>query len=67
MTTPTAADFRAAGFDANAINYPLSEAACQWLADFNGIEIEKMPAAWRYAPNAYMRDYLEEQAKAAKQ
>lgn len=59
QSTPTEAEFRAAGFTAIAANYPLSEAVCQWLADFNGVRVEQMPRAWRYAPNAYMQNYLE--------
>jgi len=59
---PSPSDFRAAGFTAAAASFPLSDAACQWLADFNGVPVEKMPLAWRYAPNEYMRKWLEERA-----
>lgn len=57
---PTEADFRAAGFTADAVNFPLSERACRYVAKFNGVPEEKMPRAWQYAPNAYMQKWLDQ-------
>ncbi len=62
---PSDAEFREAGFTGAAREFPLSDAACAWLAAFNGVKIEQMPRAWRYAPNEWMRDYLEKQAALA--
>ena len=62
MADPTEADFRAAGFTAAARAFPLSAGAQQWLADFNGVAVAAMPDAWRFAPNAWMRDWLEGKA-----
>lgn len=56
---PTDEDFRAAGFTAAARDYPLSHAATDWLAAYNGVPLERLPAAWRYAPNADMRAWIE--------
>lgn len=57
--TPTEKEFRDAGYTYDAINYPLSDAALARLCKFNGITPERAPRAWRYAPNAYVRDYWE--------
>ena len=63
MSTPTDADFRAAGFTGAARAFPLSAVAQQWVANFNGVEVGAMPDAWRFAPNAWMRDWLEREAE----
>ena len=63
LTPPTTeADLRKAGFTAEAFKYPLSELAARWLAEFNGVAFEAMPAAWHYAPNEYMQRYLDRRA-----
>lgn len=58
---PPATDeqFRVAGYTAAARQYPLSEDGARWIAAFNGIPFDKIPAAWCYAPNAGMRKYVE--------
>ena len=53
---------RKAGFTAEAFKYPLSELAARWLAEFNGVAFEAIPAAWHYAPNEYMQRYLDRRA-----
>ena len=54
---PTPADFRAAGFTADAINYPRPLAALIALKRFNGLPDDaSVPAAWGYFPNAWYRD-----------
>ena len=63
MSTPADADFRAAGFTGAARAFPLSAVAQQWVANFNGVEVGAMPGAWRFAPNAWMRDWLEREAE----
>jgi len=55
-------EFRAAGKTAASRNFPLSDRACEWLAAFNGVPVEAMPRAWRFASNAYMQDYIERRA-----
>lgn len=59
MTTPTEKEFRDAGYTADAVNYPLTERAFQALCEYNGVTTAQAPRAWRYAPNAYVRDYWE--------
>ena len=59
-------ELRTAGFTSEARKYPLSERAVIWLAAFNGVPIEKMPAAWYYAPNSFMQNELEEYAFGAR-
>lgn len=60
---PTEAEFRAAGFTAAAINYPLSDAAVAWLCKFNGAPDGWVPPrAWRYAPNAWCQANAEKKA-----
>ena len=60
---PTESEFREAGFTANAINYPMSDAAVAWLCKFNGAPDGWVPPrAWRYAPNAACRDNCEQKA-----
>lgn len=55
-------EFRVCGYTANAVRYPLSEAAFLWLCKFNGADPAKAPRAWRYAPNAEMKRILERNA-----
>ena len=56
---------RDAGFTPAARNYPLSPEAVVWLRKFNGLpEHVPMPAAWHFAPNAYMQKYLHERSVA---
>ena len=50
------------GFTPAARNFPLSNKAAEWLAEFNGIPVENMPAGWFYAPNAHMQKELDEYA-----
>lgn len=64
MSEPTDQDFRNAGVTGAARNYPLTPAGQRWLAEWNGTTVEKMPDAWRYAPNPAMRDKIERSAKA---
>ena len=52
-------DFRAVGFTGAARNFPLNEAGKRAVASLNGTTVAKMPAAFCYAPNAYMRDWME--------
>lgn len=59
----TDADFRAAGFTAEARKYPMTEAGARWIAAFNGVPFEKIPAAWCYAPNPWMLAYVENLAR----
>lgn len=60
----TDAELRSAGFTAAARNFPMSDAALEWLCKFNGVSVAQAPAAWRYAPNAWCRDYCERMARA---
>ncbi len=49
--------FRAAGFSLTAMQFPRSEEALKGLLRFNRAPVGfKEPFAWRYFPNAYMRD-----------
>lgn len=57
---PTEKEFRDAGYSAAAINFPLSDAAFAHLCAFNGIRPDQAPRAWRYSPNATVRDYWEQ-------
>lgn len=66
-TTPTPEDFRAAGFTADAINYPRTEAGFLWLCKFNGCPPEKAPRAWRYASSKGMLEQVERLAREATQ
>lgn len=59
----TPEQFRAAGFTSAAANYPRSEMSARWVAHFNGVPFEKIPAAWCYASNSWMWQYAEEQAR----
>lgn len=62
---PTEAEFRAAGYTANAIKYPLSDGAVAYLCKFNGAPDGWIPPrAWRYAPNAACQTMLERNAAA---
>lgn len=63
--TPTDEEFRAAGFLGNARSFPLSAAACRFIAHWNGVAVEQMPRAWRYAPNAAMLEQVERMAREA--
>ena len=53
---------RAAGFTKEARNYPRSKDGARWIAAFNGIPFEDIPAAWCYASNAWMHEYVERMA-----
>lgn len=53
---------RTAGFMPESRAFPRSEAGARWIATFNGIPFDKIPAAWCYASNAWMLDYVERQA-----
>lgn len=55
---------RAAGFTAASRQFPRSEASARWIAWFNGISLDQMPAAWCYASNAWMLEYCEQKATA---
>ena len=57
--TPTPEEFRAVGFTEAAANFPLSEEGIAIVAEHNGVEPDRMPRAFRYAPNPWMRDWLE--------
>jgi len=57
---PTPEEFRAIGFTAAAADHPLSDAACAIVAEHNGVEPDRMPRAFRYAPNPWMHAWLEE-------
>jgi len=64
VSAPTHEQFREIGFTGEAAQYPLSEAAYQWLRWFNGVpDGYEVPDTWRYAPNAYMQEYLERKAR----
>lgn len=55
--TPAPEQFRAAGFTADAINYPRPPKALAALKRFNGLADDApVPIAWQYFPNAWMRD-----------
>jgi len=58
--TPTPEEFRAVGFTAAAADHPLSEAGSAIVAEHNGVEPNRMPVAFRYAPNPWMHAWLEE-------
>lgn len=63
VTAPPVTDqqLRDAGYTTNARTYPLSEDGARWVAKFNGIPFEKIPAAWWYAPNPEMQRIVEEE------
>jgi len=63
LRRPTEEQFRATGYTADAVNYPLSTPAYEAKCAFNGIDPLAAPNTWRYAPNAYMRDFWEERAR----
>ncbi|MEQ1614466.1 MAG: hypothetical protein ABL904_17095 [Hyphomicrobiaceae bacterium] len=63
MTIPTEADFRKVGYTADAINYPLSEAAIALKAKLNGVTPDQLSPANRYAPNDWVQLDLEARAK----
>ena len=52
-------NFRAVGYTDAAVGFQLSPAGFAWVCSFNGIAIEKAPKEWGYAPNEYMRQYIE--------
>lgn len=64
VSAPTDQDFRAAGYTAAARDYPLSKRACRWIAAWNNVPFERLPPAWRYAPNAGIFVYIERRAAA---
>lgn len=55
--TPSEAELRATGYTIEALNHPLTEAEflekCRW----NGADPSKVPATWRFAPNAWAKAY----------
>ena len=57
---PTPEEFRAVGFSAVAADHLLSEEGCAIVAEHNGVEPDRMPRAFRYAPNPWMHAWLEE-------
>ena len=57
--TPTPEQFRAVGFTANAVNYPLSPAGQAIIAEHNGVTVDRMPEAFRYSSNVYMHAWIE--------
>lgn len=63
-TPPAVTDeqLRAAGFTAASRAFPRSEAGAVWIAAYNGVPFDKIPPAWCYASNAWMRDYVEREA-----
>jgi len=54
--------FRDCGKTINALYYRLSVPAQHIIAEHNGISHDKLPEAFKYASNQYMRDWLEELA-----
>ncbi len=62
MSVPTEEEFRQTGYTANAINFPMSDAALYKLCEFNGISLEQAPKTWRYAPNEAVRQFWEKKA-----
>lgn len=64
MTAPPVTDqqLRDAGFTSASRSFPRSERATRWIAEFNGIPFDRVPAAWWYASNEYMLKYVEEKA-----
>lgn len=61
----TSEELRKAGFTEKSVEFPKSELSCRWIARFNGVEFTELPNSWCYASNAWMRDWMEEQAVAA--
>jgi hypothetical protein len=59
MTDVTDKQLRDAGYTSDARKYPHSERAFRCLCAFNGIDPDKAPMAWRFAPNAHCRDAWE--------
>jgi len=54
---------RQAGMSPAARNYPRSEAGLRWLCAFNRMpDGWPIPAAWHYASNAYMHEWVERMA-----
>jgi hypothetical protein len=51
--------FRAVGFTAAAAAFPLSHAGQLVVAAHNGVTVDRMPEAFRFAPNAGMKLWLE--------
>lgn len=56
---PSPKEFRDAGYTVNAIKYPMSTKGFLKLCAFNGVDPNKVPRAWLYAPNQYMLEYME--------
>ncbi len=50
---------RDAGFTKESRAFPRSEAGARWIANWNGIPFEMIPAAWCYASNLWMHAYVE--------
>lgn len=60
----TEEELRLTGFTAAAAAFPLSEAAVRWLARYNGVPAGMaVPRGWHYAPNEYMRRWIEKLAE----
>ena len=57
--TPTPEQFRAVGFTADAVNYPLSYAGQCIIAEHNGVSVESLPEAFRYSSGPYMHRWIE--------
>jgi len=55
--TPTDAEFRAAGWTPDAVNYPLSDEAYAYRLKYNGVTSSNNEA-WKYAPNAWVQNDL---------
>jgi hypothetical protein len=55
-------EFRACGYTGHARNFPLSDAAFLEKCRFNGADPLKVPRAWRFAPNEFMRKHWEDKA-----
>lgn len=57
------ASFRLCGFEGEAIRYPLTTRAYNWVCAFNGANPGETPWTWRYAPNPWMQSYLDRRAE----
>jgi hypothetical protein len=51
--------FRAVGFTADAINYPLSPAGQKIIADHNGVLVDQLPPGFRYSSGPGMHRWIE--------
>lgn len=57
-------ELRAVGYTEDARNYPMDEDALSLFAAFNGVSVDKLPAAFKFHPNAWSRDAWRRVAKA---